>query len=160
MSVTHAWSGAARANWRAKTLGAIGNGCRDCVVTRNRRRRRAANPRAAVALPALGMDRRDREAQPVVRPRSWRRRARLPRVEARARHLERAAQQPHREGGLLRGDEPEPHGFSFAKKAVVDSTDERNAGGEYSAGGQEAKGFARSRVELEGDGIEIRLSVR
>ena len=39
MSVTHAWSGAARSNCRAKTLGAIGNGCRDCVVTRNRRRR-------------------------------------------------------------------------------------------------------------------------
>jgi transposase len=46
------------------------------------------------------------------------------------------------------------------KKATVGSTGRRNAGGEYSAGGQEAKGFARSHVELEGDGIEIRLSVR
>ncbi len=36
----------------------------------------------------------------------------------------------------------------------------RNAGGEYRAGGQEVEGFARSRVELEGDGIEIRLGVR
>ncbi len=40
------------------------------------------------------------------------------------------------------------------------STGRRNAGGEYSAGGQETEGFARSRVELEGDGIEIRLGVR
>jgi transposase len=46
------------------------------------------------------------------------------------------------------------------KKAAVGSTGRRNAGGEYSAGGQEAEGFARSRVELEGDGIEIRLGVR
>src|SRR5216683_2712946 len=46
------------------------------------------------------------------------------------------------------------------KKATVGSTGRRNAGGEYSAGGQEAKGFARSRVELEGDGVEIRLGVR
>src|SRR5713226_5148371 len=46
------------------------------------------------------------------------------------------------------------------KKATVGSTGRRNAGGEYSAGGQEAEGVARSRVELEGDGIEIRLGVR
>ena len=39
MSVTHAWSGCARSNCRAKTLGAIGKGCRDWVVTQNRRRR-------------------------------------------------------------------------------------------------------------------------
>src|SRR5207249_5713777 len=39
--------------------------------------------------------------------------------EARARHLERAAQQPDRQGGLLRGDEREPHAFSFAKKAAA-----------------------------------------
>src|SRR2546428_12875603 len=49
MSVTHAWSGAARSNRRAKTLGAMGNGCRECVVTRNRRRRRAANPRTRIS---------------------------------------------------------------------------------------------------------------
>ena len=42
---THAWSGAIRSNWRAKTLSAIGKGCRECVVTRNRRRRCAAKPR-------------------------------------------------------------------------------------------------------------------
>ena len=81
-------------------------------------RQLGVNPRAAVALPALGMDRRDLEAQPTGRPRSWRWRPRLLRVEARARHLERAAQ-PDREGGLLRSDEREPHGFSFAKKAVA-----------------------------------------
>src|SRR3989449_7298058 len=82
-------------------------------------RQLSVNPRAAVALPALGMDRRDLEAQPVVRPRPGRRRARLPGVEARARHLERPAQQPDRHGGLLRGDEREPHAFSFAKKAAA-----------------------------------------
>jgi hypothetical protein len=49
-------------------------------------------------------------------------------------HLERPAQQPDRKGGLLRRDEPEPHGVSFAKKAVVGSTGRRNAGSEYSAG--------------------------
>src|SRR5207249_6428062 len=38
---------------------------------------------------------------------------------ARARGLERAAEHSHWEDGLLRGDEPEPHGFSFAKKAVA-----------------------------------------
>jgi hypothetical protein len=32
-SVTHAWSGPDRSNWRAKMLQAMGNGCRDCVVT-------------------------------------------------------------------------------------------------------------------------------
>jgi hypothetical protein len=34
MSVTHAWSDTVRSNWRAKTLGAIGTGWRECVVTR------------------------------------------------------------------------------------------------------------------------------
>src|SRR2546426_4101583 len=82
-------------------------------------RQLGVNPRAAVALQALGMDRRDLEAQPGVRLRPGRRRARLPGVEARARHLERAAQQPDRDGGLLRGDEREPHAFSFAKKAAA-----------------------------------------
>src|SRR5262249_9410415 len=82
-------------------------------------RQLGVNPGAAVALSALGMDRHDLEAQPVVRPDPGRRRARLPRVEPRTRHLERAAQQPYRKGGLLRGDEREPHGFSFAKKAVA-----------------------------------------
>src|SRR5436309_2817505 len=61
----------------------------------------------------------DLETQPFVRPRARCRRARLPGVEARARHLERAAEHPHWEDGLLRGDEPESHGFSFAKKAVA-----------------------------------------
>ena len=37
MSVTHAWSGRVRSNCRAKTFGAMGNGWRDCVVTRKRR---------------------------------------------------------------------------------------------------------------------------
>src|SRR5262252_7351684 len=144
MSVTHAWLGSGHSNCRAKTFEAVGNECRDCVVTRNRRRRRAANPwprirratrlrltltaaiyqlgvnpRAAIALPALGMDRRDLEAQPFVRLRPGRHRARLPGVEARPRHLERPAQQPDREAGLLRGDEREPHACSFAKKAVA-----------------------------------------
>src|SRR5206468_10381206 len=79
----------------------------------------SVNPRAAVALPVLGMDRRDREAQPGVRLRPRRRRARVPCVEPRARDLQRAAQQPDREGGLLRDDKREPHGCSFAKKAVA-----------------------------------------
>src|SRR3989449_590815 len=77
------------------------------------------NPWAPVALPRLRVDRGDLETQPFVRPRARRRRARLPGVEARTRHLERAAEHPHREDGLLRGDEPESHGFSFAKKAVA-----------------------------------------
>src|SRR5436309_518296 len=49
MSVTHAWSGPVRSNCRARTLVAMGNGCRDCVVTRNRRRRRAASPRTRMS---------------------------------------------------------------------------------------------------------------
>jgi hypothetical protein len=39
---------ATRVNCRAKRLGATGNGCCDCVVTRNRRRRRASNPRTRI----------------------------------------------------------------------------------------------------------------
>src|SRR5215831_2534858 len=78
-----------------------------------------ANPWAAVAVPALGMDRGDLQPQPRVRLRTWRRGTRLPRIETGARDLEYATQHPHREAGLLRGDEPEPHGFSFAKKAVA-----------------------------------------
>src|SRR5712692_1803337 len=77
------------------------------------------NPRTAIPLPALRVDRGDLEAQSFIRPDVRCRRPRLPRVEARARDLQRAAQQPHREGGLLRGDEREPHAFSFAKKAVA-----------------------------------------
>src|SRR5207245_6423628 len=144
MSVTHAWSGPVRSNCRARTLGAMGNGCRDCVVTRNKAAapggqpanphepRHAlatcpapalpqlrVNPGAPVALPRRRVDRGDLETQPFVRPRARRRRARLPGVEARARHLERAAEHPHREDGLLRVDEPESHGFSFAKTAVA-----------------------------------------
>src|SRR5216684_2566335 len=54
-----------------------------------------------------------------ARRRPGRRRAPVPGVEARARHLERPAQQPDRDGGLLHGDEREPHAFSLAKKAVA-----------------------------------------
>src|SRR5207244_7115422 len=71
------------------------------------------------AFPSHRMALHDLEPQPFVPPRARRRRTRLPGVEARARHLERAAEHPHREDGLLRGDEPESHGFSFAKKAVA-----------------------------------------
>src|SRR5438445_4194244 len=144
MSVTHAWSGPVRSNCRARTLGAMGNGCRDCVVTRNKAAapcgqpahpheprhalatcpapalpRLGGNPWAPGALPRRRVDGGDLETQAFVRPRARRRRARLPGVEARARHLERAAEHPHREDGLLRGDEPESHGVSFAKKAVA-----------------------------------------
>src|SRR5436190_1375270 len=41
-------SGSARSNCRARTLGATGNGCREWVVTRNCRRRRAASPRTRI----------------------------------------------------------------------------------------------------------------
>src|SRR3989441_7372626 len=140
MSVTHPWSGSVRSNCRARTLGAMGNGCRDPKPAaapggqpaHPHEPRHALAPRPApalpqlrvdpgapVALPSLRVDRGDLETQPFVRPRARRRRARLPRVEARARHLERAAEHPHREDGLLRGDEPESHGCSFAKKAVA-----------------------------------------
>src|SRR2546426_1828385 len=47
---------------RARTLGAMGNGCRDCVVTRNRRRRRAASPRTRMS--------RATRLRPVRHPRS------------------------------------------------------------------------------------------
>ena len=57
------------------------------------------DPGAPVALPSLRVDRGDLETQPFVRPRARRRRARLPGVETRARHLERAAEHPHREDG-------------------------------------------------------------
>src|SRR5262245_3589031 len=77
------------------------------------------NPRAPVALPALGVDRRDLKAQPGVGLRAWPRRPRLPGVESGARHVKSATEQPHWEGGLLPGDEGEPHAFSFAKKAVA-----------------------------------------
>src|SRR5262249_56000803 len=77
------------------------------------------DPRAPVALPTLSMDRRDGQPQSFVRLLARGGRARPPRVEASPRDLERPAQQPHGERGLLRGDEREPHGFSFAKKAVA-----------------------------------------
>src|SRR5205823_11576290 len=69
--------------------------------------------------PALRVDRRDLEAQSFVRLPARGRRPGLPRVKARARRLQRAAEQPDRKGGLLRRDEREPHAFSFAKKAVA-----------------------------------------
>src|SRR2546425_726454 len=77
------------------------------------------NPRAAIPLPALRVDHRDLEAQSFVRLPARGRRPGLPRVETRARHLQRAAEQPDWKGGLLRRDEREPHAFSFAKKAVA-----------------------------------------
>src|SRR2546428_12439357 len=144
MSVTHAWSGPVRSNCRARTLGADGKRMprlrRDpkpapapCGQPANPHEPRHAlatrpapalpqlrvNPWTPVALPSFRVDRRDLETQPFVRPCARRRRARLPGVEARARHLERAAEHPHREDGLLRRDEPGSHGFSLAKKAVA-----------------------------------------
>ena len=65
------------------------------------------------------MDRRDLHAHAVVVLLAVGRRPRLPGVEPRARDLQRTAQQPDGERGLLLGDEREPHGFSFAKKAVA-----------------------------------------
>src|SRR6185503_12619896 len=72
-----------------------------------------------IPLPALRVDRSDLHAQACVDLPAPGRRPPLPRVEPRPRDLQRAAQQPDRKRGLLRGDEREPHGFSFAKKAVA-----------------------------------------
>ena len=110
---------------------------------RNRRRRRAANPRTRVGRatrfrlvrhpgpPARRESAGCRSAAgsrhgsprsrgPAGRPLAPRRRqARVPCVKPGARDLQRAAQQPDRERGLLRDDEREPRGCSFAKKAVA-----------------------------------------
>src|SRR5947209_10789170 len=73
----------------------------------------------AVALLACGVDGGDLdgEALRVLGPR--RHRARAPRVESGAGHLQDGTQAPHREVGLLLQDEGEPHPCSLTKKAVA-----------------------------------------
>src|SRR5438093_288113 len=77
------------------------------------------HPGTAVALLARGVDGGDLdgEALRVLGPR--RNRARAPRVESGAGHLQDGAQAPHREVGLLLQDEGEPHPCSLTKKAVA-----------------------------------------
>src|SRR5262245_42200975 len=77
------------------------------------------HPRTAVAPAALHVNRLNCDPELLILLGPPREGSRLPRVEPRARYLQRAAQHPHRELGLLRGDESKPHGFSFAKKAVA-----------------------------------------
>src|SRR4051794_9196275 len=80
-------------------------------------------------------------------------------IAARA-DVEELAQACDREVLLRRIDEAEPHRLpSLAKKAVVGSTGRRNGYGEGSAWCSEAKGLSRARVEFEGHGIEVGLTV-
>src|SRR5437870_5282076 len=83
------------------------------------RLQRLVDPGTAVALLAGGVDGGDLdgEALRVLGPR--RDRARAPRVESGAGHLQDGAQTLHREVGLLLQDEGEPHPCSLTKKAVA-----------------------------------------